>query len=155
MSKSKEIHLTQPRPEVEVHLPDGRVLSGPRNANVSEFLASVSESFPAPIVAAIVNGELRELTYPIKMESVVLPVTMSDADGGRIYRRSLTFLLEMAFSDLFPKGTLTIDHSVSFGGYYCQVSGRKNLSESELEALKIHMQELIDADIAFVRQEVP
>jgi uridine kinase len=155
MSTSREIHLTQPRPEVEVHLPDGRVLSGPRNAKVSDFLASVSDSFSAPIVAAIVNGELRELTYPIRMESVIQPVLMSDADGGRIYRRSLTFLLEMAFSDLFPKGTLTIDHSVSFGGYYCQISDRKNLSVKELGVLDGHMRELIEADIPFVRQEVP
>ncbi len=155
MSKASKIHFIQPRPDVDVHLPDGRVLSGPRNAIVSEFLGSVADQFSAPIVAAIVNGELRELTYPIRMESTVQPVTMSDADGGRIYRRSLTFLLEMAFSELFPKGTLTIDHSVSFGGYFCQVSGRSNLSEAELASLKVHMQQLIDEDIPFQRQEIP
>ena len=54
------------------------------------------------LVAAIVNGDLRELTYPINIESRVEPVTMSYPDGARIYRRSLTFLLEMAFADLFP-----------------------------------------------------
>ena len=155
MSKTSKIHLTQPRPEVEVHLPDGRVLSGPRGAKVSEFLETVSDSFDAPVVAAVVNRNLRELTYPIKFESTVKPVTMSEPDGGRIYRRSLTFLLEMAFSDLHSKGTLTIDHSVSFGGYYCQVSGRQALSESEIEAIKVHMQELIDEDIPFERKEIP
>jgi uridine kinase len=155
MSKTSNIRLTEPRPEVEVHLPDGRILSGLRGASVGDFLHTVVSSFDAPIVAAIVNGDLRELTYPIKVESIVQPVTMADADGARIYRRSLTFLLEMAFIDLFPKGTLTIDHSVSFGGYYCQVSGRQALSGSEIEALKIHMQELVEADIPFERKEVP
>jgi uridine kinase len=143
MGKTSNIHLTQPRPEVEVHLPDGRVLSGPRGAKVGEFLQVVADSFDAPVVAAVVNRNLRELTYPVEYESTVQPVIMSEPDGARIYRRSLTFLLEMAFSDLFPKGKLTIDHSVSFGGYYCQVSGRQPLSESEIEALKIHMQELV------------
>jgi uridine kinase len=155
MSKTSKIHITQPRPEVEVHLPDGRILSGPRGARVGDFLHTVVGSFDAPIVAAIVNGDLRELTYPINIESKIQPVTMSDPDGARIYRRSLTYLLEMAFSDLYPRGTLTIDHSVSFGGYYCQVSGREPLSESELKALNIHMQELVDADLPFERQEVP
>jgi uridine kinase len=155
MSKTSKIHITQPRPEVEVHLPDGRVLSGPRGSRVGDFLHTVVGSFDAPIVAAIVNGDLRELTYPINIESKIQPITMSDPDGARIYRRSLTYLLEMAFSDLYPRGTLTIDHSVSFGGYYCQVSGREPLSESELKALNIHMQELVDADLPFERQEVP
>jgi uridine kinase len=155
MSKTLKIQLTQARPDVEVHLPDGRVLSGPRGAKVGDFLSVVADSFNAPFVAAVINGDLRELTYPIKIESTVQPVIMSDPDGARIYRRSLTFLLEMAFCDLYPDGTLTIDHSVSFGGYYCQVSGRQALSESELEALKVHMQELIDADLPFVRTEIP
>ena len=56
-----------------------------------------------PLVAAIVNNDLRELTFPIKMDSTLAPVTMADADGARIYRRSLTFLLETAFSALFPQ----------------------------------------------------
>jgi len=155
MGKTTKFHLTQPRPEVEAHLPDGCILSGPRGAKIGDFLETVAESFAAPIVAAVVNGDLRELTYPIKIESLVLPVTTAEADGARIYRRSLTFLLEMAFSDLFPNGKLNIDHSVSFGGYYCQVSGRQALSESEIEALKVHMQELVDADMPFERKEVP
>ena len=95
MSKKSKIHLTEPRPEVEVHLPDGRVLSGPRGAKVGDFLEAVADSFEAPVVAAVVNGNLRELTYPIKFESTVRPVEMSEPDGARIYRRSLTFLLEM------------------------------------------------------------
>jgi uridine kinase len=155
MSTTSTFHITQPRPEVEVHLPDGRLLSGPRGAKIGDFLHSVVGSFEAPIVAAIVNGDLRELTYPINIESVIQPVTMSDPDGARIYRRSLTYLLEMAFGDLYPRGKLTIDHSVSFGGYYCQVSGREPLSKAELEALNIHMQELVDANLPFERQEVP
>ncbi len=155
MSKISKFHLSATRPEVEIHLPDGRVLSGPRNAQVGDFLEAIADSFETPVVAAIVNGDLRELTFPIRFESTVKPVDMSEPDGARIYRRSLTFLLEMAFSDLYPKGKLTIDHSVSFGGYYCQVSGRQALSESEIEALKVHMQQLVDADLPFERKEVP
>lgn len=155
MNDQTEIHPVSLRPMVEIHLPDRRILSGPRGAPIGDFLRVVAENFDAPVVATVVNGDLRELTYPIKIESLVQPVTMADPDGARIYRRSLTFLLEMAFSDLYPKGTLTIDHSVSFGGYYCQVMGRKPLSESELAALKVHMQELIAADLPLERREVP
>jgi uridine kinase len=155
MSKKQIIRMVEPRPEVEIHLPDGRVLSGPRGAKVGEFLGVIADSFDAPVVGAVVNGHLRELTYPIVMDASVQPVTMSEADGMRIYRRSLTFLLEMAFRELLSKGKLNIDHSVASGGYYCQVVGRAPLSASELASLQGHMQDLVDSDLPFSRQEVP
>ena len=150
---NEKINLVPPRPSVEIQLPDGRVLSGPRGAKVGEFLEALE--YDAQLIAAIVNGDLRELTYPINIESRVIPVTMSDADGARIYRRSLTFLLEMAFSDLFPEAVLFVDHSVASGGYYCEVSGRPPLSESEIAELKAHMQELVKSNLPFERMEVP
>jgi uridine kinase len=138
---------------VEIHLPDGRVLSGPRGAKVGDFLRTLE--FDSQVVAAVVNGDLRELTYPINIESRVTPISMSDPDGARIYRRSLTFLLEMAFNDLFPAAVLYVDHSVASGGFYCQVTGREPLFEPEIDALKEHMQELVRTDLAFERMEVP
>jgi uridine kinase len=150
---NEKITLISPRSSVEIYLPDGRVLSGPRGAKVGEFLETLEQV--SELVAAIVNGDLRELTYPIHIESRVIPVTMSDPDGARIYRRSLTFLLEMAFSDLFPDAVLFVDHSVASGGYYCQITGRAPLFEAELDALKDHMQDLVKSDLPFERMEVP
>ena len=149
----QEFNLIPPRDEVEIHLPDGRVLSGPRGAKVGEFLSEIDHD--SQLVAAIVNGDLRELTYPIELEARVEPVTISSPDGARIYRRSLTFLLEMAFADLFPGATLYIDHSVASGGYYCQVTGRSPLTDSEIAVLKAHMQKLVEDDHPFERKEVP
>lgn len=140
---------------VELHLPDGRVLSGPRGTQVGEFLHQVKDDFGAPIVAAIINNEIHELTYPIEIESHCIPVSMDRADGARIYRRSLIFLLEIAFAELFPKGKLTIDHSVSSGGFYCQVTGRGALAQKELDALKAHMQKFVKEDLPFVRKQIP
>jgi len=149
------IRSVQPRPEVEVHLPDGRVLSGPRGASAGEFLQAVAGSLPAPVVGAIVNDELRELTYPIQMDAKLAAVTMADADGARIYRRSLTFLLEVSFADLFPEAILLIDHSVASGGYYCHISGRPPLTAEELTKLEAHMRNLIEQDLPFERQMLP
>ncbi len=149
------IQFVQENEKVEVHLPDGRVLRGLRHASVGEFLRVLDADSPAPIVGAVINGDLRELTYPIEMEANVQPVTMGDPDGGRIYRRSLTFLLEVAFSNLFPDVDLLIDHSVAWGGYYCHVRGREELSADELNALETEMQRLVQLDLPFERREVP
>jgi len=149
------IQITEPTPNVEVHLPNGKTLTGPRGTKVGEFLAQVRDDFPAPIVAAIINNQIHELTYPIMVESACIPVTMDTADGARIYRRSLIFLLEAAFSKTFPQGYLNIDHSVSSGGYYCEVNGHDVLSQQELEGLSQTMQALVKDDLPFERREVP
>ena len=67
MSEKIRVQIVQPRSDVEVHLPHGIVLSGPRGAQAAEFLKAVE--FPAPVVAAIINDDLHELTYPIDMDS--------------------------------------------------------------------------------------
>ena len=55
-----KIKIISPRSEVEIHLTDGRVLSGPRGAEVGEFLSALE--YDSQLDAAIVNGDLRELT---------------------------------------------------------------------------------------------
>ncbi len=140
---------------VEVHLPDGRVIEGPRHASIGEFLRILPEAEKQFIVGAIVNGELRELTYPIKIDSHVRPITLADTDGMRIYRRSLVFLLERAFNDLYRGRVLRVDHSVASGGYYCHVPGQLPLTEKELKDLENHMHALVAQDIPFIRKQVP
>jgi uridine kinase len=150
-----EYKFVTPRPTVEIHLPDGRVICGQRGAAVGEFLSLLEHSEEPPLVGAIINGELRELTFPIHMDAKVTPISMEDADGMLIYRRSLTFLLEAAFEDLFPDATLTIDHSVSSGGYYCEVKDHATLTEEDLANLHAHMSSIVDEDIKFTKREVP
>lgn len=153
--EDNQYRLTAPRAQVEVHLPDGNVISGPRNMPIVDFFKVLEGYEDTPIVGAIINGELRELTYPIKLDANVRPVTMAEADGMRIYRRSLVFLLETAFSHLHPEATVHVDHSVAHGGYYCRVTNRYQLTKKELENLEHEMTRLVEKDISFVRHIVP
>lgn len=143
------------RRTVELVLPDGRVFTGSRGATLAELLGELPEWDNPPVMGAIVNGELRELTYPIEMDARIRLVTMEDDDGARIYRRSITFLLEAAFEDLFPLKKMTLDHSVSAGGYYCQVSDGDPLTPQDVKNLLVRMQEMVAADYPFERQLVP
>lgn len=149
------IQITQPNPLVEIHLPNGKTLTGPRGTRVGEFLQPVLDDFSAPVVAAVINNEIHELTYPIHIESNCAPITMDTADGARIYRRSLVFLLEMVFAQHFPKGRLNIDHSVSSGGFYCEVKQRDPLTQSEISALESRMKQIVVEDHPFERREIP
>ncbi|HBX68403.1 MAG TPA: nucleoside kinase [Chloroflexi bacterium] len=155
MTESPTIQFVSPRPSVEIHLPGGQVISGPRGAAIVEFLNILPDHETDPIVGAVVNDQLRELTYKLQMDANVRLVTMGDADGMRFYRRSLTFLLESAFHELHPDAFLTVDHSVSSGGYYCQVSDHAPLSSEELTELEERMQQIVVEDLPFTRNEVP
>jgi uridine kinase len=167
MSGDNKFKRVKPCPTVEIHLPGGDVLRGPRGAPVGEFLNTLNGGPPSsttyangspispPIVGAVVNGQLRELTYPVEIESQVTPVTMGEPDGMRIYRRSLIFLLEAAFEELFPDGQIAIDHSVSSGGYFCHVSNRAPLSGEDLARLDQRMHELVHEDLPLSRTVVP
>lgn len=148
------VSWSEPRATVQVILPDGRALEAPRGTSLRDFLADVDPK-QAPVVGAVVNGELRELTYAVEMDARVRPVRMSEADGMRIYRRSLTFLLAAAFEAMFPGVALTVDHSVSSGGYFCQVSGREPLTALELARLEGRMREMVEADVPFAKIQVP
>jgi uridine kinase len=148
------IRRTALRRTVQIQLESGEVLEGPRGSQLESFMRTV-EDRPAPIVGGVVNGNLRELTFCIEMDSKVRPVTMGEADGMRIYRRSLTFLLAAAFEELFPDILLTVDHSVSSGGYFCHVTGRDPLTEAELITLESRMRELAERDLPFSKSQMP
>ena len=155
MEKNNTYHLiSHPRDTVEIHLPNNRVLSGPRGGRLNDFLKVLPEWQSPPIVGAVVDGDLRELTFTVQKDVMVRPVTMVDSDGSKIYRRSLTFLLETVFESLFPKNYLTIDYSVPNGGYFCRVLDRQPLNIIEINQLINQMKSMVKSDLPFLRERV-
>ena len=147
--------IEKPSKTIELFLDDGRIIKGKRGATLEQFIQPITKNGDPMIVGAIVDGSLRELTFPIKHEAEIRLVTMADADGAHIYRRSLTFLLTAAFHTCFPAASIAIDHSVSSGGYFCQVDGLPGFSEKELGLLEQTMREMVRQDVKFVRETVP
>ena len=147
--------VSRPRNEVDLFLESGPILRGPRGARLEAFLKPVEDLFPAPVMAAVVNGVLQELTVPVNLEAFVRPVTLADEDGMRIYRRSLVFLLEVAFARLFPEAKVWVEHAVASGGYFCEVKGRPPLTQEELAQLEALMRDLVARDLPIHREEVP
>ena len=107
------------------------------------------------IVGAVVDGKLREVTTPIRSDCAAEPISISSRDGMRIYRRSLTFLLIVAAHELFPQATVEIDHSLPYGGYFCQIIGRAPLSPEELQALQARMREIVNANELIMKAHMP
>lgn len=140
--------------KIEIALPDGRFISGTRGATLQQFLSPLEDWEGSRIVGAVVDGALKELTARLTKSCEVQPVNMSTSDGSKIYRRSLTFLLETAFDDLFPEYFLAIDHSVPSGGYFCSIIGRQPLSKEEIRKLEMRMRKLVEQDLVITKERV-
>lgn len=143
------------RQTVQVRLGDGEVLEAPVGTPLEAFIRAASYATPGPIVAALVNGELRELTYPVTTDVDVAPVSMANSDGMRLYRRSLAFVLVTAAQELFPDAQVVVDHSLPFGGFFCRVQGREPFTSEEVTCLKKRMQDIIAEDAPIVKTKVP
>ncbi|MBN2615303.1 MAG: nucleoside kinase [Bacteroidales bacterium] len=108
-----------------------------------------------PILGAMVNHTVKELTYQIYKPKTVQFMDYRHPDGRRLFIRSLSMVLFKAVHDLFPDQKLRIEHSVS-RGLYCELDDVINEESHEkiVMQLKKRMQEIIDADLPFTREEI-
>jgi uridine kinase len=149
------VKLSQPRQTAQVWLADGRVYEAPVGTPLEAFIRAAEPDQPVPIVAAIVDGQLRELTYHVESDVEVTPLSTATSDGMRIYRRSLSFLLIVAAHELFPKARVIVDHSVPFGGYHCRLEGREALAQEELTQLEERMRQIVAEDAPIRKDRIP
>ena len=117
------IYPSQPRQTVQAHFPDGATYEAPVGTRVKQFV-DAAKTGDAPVMAALVNGKLRELTHQMEYDAKIQPISMDTSDGMRIFQRSLTFVLVTAAHELFSEASITVDHSIPNGGYFCEVGGR-------------------------------
>lgn len=139
------------RETIQVSLSDGRVFEGQRDTPLREFCRVACDDTENRPVAAIVQGELRELAWPVRNDVTVEPVFLADSDGMRIYCRSLSFLLIVATHELFPGVPLFIDYSVPHGGYFCHIEGRRPFTSEELTKIKERMRVMVAKDFPIER----
>lgn len=143
------------RKDIQVVFPDGRAFNGPKGTTAEEFIKVADLKTNGRIVAVLVNGNLRELSLSLQGDAMLVPVTMADSDGVRIYRRSLSFLMIAAAAEIFPDDTITVHHSMPFGGYYCERNGGRRFTDEELDQLRNRMREIVDADLPITQVKIP
>jgi len=153
--RNQLVQSARPRQTAQVRFPDGRTFKAPVGTPVEEYVKVACPDSPALIVAALVNGDLRELTYAVRSDARVDPVFLSNSDGVRIYRRSLAFLLVTVVREMFPEAQIFVDHTLPFGGFFCQVRGREPFSAEELTQIEAEMRKAIAEDLPITREPVP
>lgn len=154
-SQRSDIHFASPRETAQVQIDDGRILEAPVGTPLEAFVRRLARPGEPPIVAALVDGALRELGTLVTRDVKVRLLTNGTNDGKRIYQRSLTMLMLAAVRDLYPGTRILVEHAVTIYGLLCQVQGRPPFDEAELARIQARMQEIVDQDEPIVKTELP
>jgi uridine kinase len=136
-------------------LDDGQILEGPVGTPLEAFVAQIARPDEPPIVAALVDGELRELTWQIRRDADVRLLSNATSDGKRIYRRSLTLLMLAAVRELYPEVRITVEHAVTMAGLLCEVHGRPPFTPHEIAQIQARMCEIVNQDEPIVKRQEP
>jgi uridine kinase len=124
----------------------------PRGVRLDSLAKDYAAYHTSRIMAARVNNDIRELFKTLKHDATVRFIDMSVEDGARIYQRGLVFILYAAARDLFPDRRLRVLHSLG-QGLFCDFREMR-VTDDEVVQIKQRMQELIDQDLEYQKQEL-
>src|SRR6266496_1459896 len=109
---------------------------------------------PEPgVIAARVNGELRDLAYQVADGDVVEPVDVASDDGRYILRHSTAHVMAQAVQELFPGAKLGIGPPVENGFYY-DFDVDKPFAPDDLKAIEARMRAIVKQGQRFARRVV-
>ena len=120
-------------------------------------LAEAGQGGQAPgahaVIAARVNGELRDLACPVADGDVIEPVLIDDPVGRAIMRHSTTHVMAQAVQDLFPDAKLGIGPPVE-NGYYYDFDVERPFDPADLKAIEQRMRQIVKQGQRFSRRVV-
>jgi len=139
---------------VNITLPDGSTRSVPAGTPVLDVATGISPRLAKASLAAIVDGRLVDLTYPLTADASVRLVTADSPEALPLYRHSTAHLLAAAVTNLFPGAQCGIGPATDEGFFYDFVVPQPFVPE-DLELIEKKMRELAQQDLPYERQMWP
>ena len=130
------VHLVQDERAVEAGTTAGELFDGDR-----------------AVVAARVNGALRDLGHVVEEGDEVAPVAVDSEDGRMIMRHSTAHVLAQAVQDLFPQAKLGIGPPIENGFYY-DFDVDRPFHPEDLERIEQRMRQIVKEGQRFARRVV-
>jgi threonyl-tRNA synthetase len=137
--------------QINVTLPDGSSRSVPAGTPVRDIAAAISPRLAKAALAAVVNGKLVDLSFPLDTDASVRIVTQDSPEALPLYRHSTAHLLAAAVTNLFPGVQCGIGPATDEGFFYDFVVPRPFVPE-DLDAIEKKMRELARQDLPYERQ---
>jgi threonyl-tRNA synthetase len=105
------------------------------------------------VIAARIDGELRDLAQRLHPDAEVEPIPIDSEDGRAILRHSTAHVLAQAVQELFPEAKLGIGPPIENGFYY-DFDVPKPFTPDDLERIEARMRQIIKERQRFVRRVV-
>ncbi|KUP96099.1 threonine--tRNA ligase [Thermobifida cellulosilytica] len=105
------------------------------------------------VVAALVNGEQRDLSHELADGDVVEAIRIDSEEGRAILRHSCAHVLAQAVQELFPEAKLGIGPPVENGFYY-DFDVAEPFTPDDLKRIEKRMQEIVKQGQRFSRRAV-
>jgi len=140
---------------IKITFPDGAVRQYEDGTTSLEVARSISEGLARKIIAASVDGEVWDLSRPIRKDASLKFLTWEDDQGKSTFWHSSAHLMAEAAEALFPGVKFWVGPPLERGFYYDMDLGDQVISESDLEKLEEKMRELARQNNPYVRKEVP
>lgn len=126
--------------------------SFPEGSSLLTIYTGFNLQMPYGPVSAKVNNKVESLDFRAYYNKDVEFLDITSASGMRTYVRSLCFVLVKAVEELYPEGSISLEHPVS-KGYYCNLHLDRSIGLDDVMRIKQKMQEIIHADIPYLRME--
>ena len=118
-----------------IKLPDGKKIPFSKTINGFEIAGKISKSLAKDACIMSVDGELKDLSYPINKSVKVKILTAKDKEGLEVIRHDAAHILAMAVQELFPGTQVTIGPVIEDGFYY-DFSRKKPFTEEDLKKIE-------------------
>lgn len=126
----------------------------PMGVSLLDISKDLNITLDNTICGAIVNHKVKELSFCVVKPKHIEFIDVSHSDGIRIYIRSLLFVMYAAVKEVFPHVSFQVQNGIT-NGYFCELNGLgREISESDIFAIKQEMKSLIEQDLPFVKKGI-
>ncbi|MBM3914941.1 MAG: threonine--tRNA ligase [Sphingomonadales bacterium] len=139
---------------INITFPDGAVRSFEKGSTALSIARSISEGLAKKVLAAAVNGEVRDAHRPIEEDAQLRLLTWNDAEAKSTFWHSSAHLLAEAVEAHFPGVKFWVGPAVDQGFYYDMDLGDRKMTEDDLAQLEKKMAELAKKDNSYQRIEI-
>ena len=140
---------------VKVELKDGSILEIENGMSVLDVAKKISEGLARNAMAGKVDGEVKDLRYPIERDCKLEILTFDDEDGKKAYWHTTAHIMAQAVKRLYGESVkLTIGPSIENGFYY-DFDVENPISENDFEKIEEEMKKIIKEDLPLERYTLP
>lgn len=140
---------------MKITFPDGSVREYEKGVTALHIAESISPRLAAEVLAATVNGEVRDLARPITEDSTLRLHKWDDEEAKHTFWHTSAHLLAEALTELYPGTKFGIGPAIENGFYYdVEPPQGVVIKETDLEKIEKKMAELAAKKEAVVREDI-